>query len=170
VNQVNPYLVALLYAGDKNNAKTLIREWSEEDYFILLDRYVYSNIAFQGAKLNDPPGKKRLQEWILHLEYEYHQIPRPTFSIYLHMNFDFISQKIKDLREGADRDYLEGKADIHEKSLDLQKQGEREYVRLVAEDADFHFIDCFAASGQTLPPGQIHQNILHLLREKKMLS
>jgi dTMP kinase len=169
VNQVNPYLVALLYAGDRNNAKARIREWLEEDHFILLDRYVYSNMAFQGAKLNDLPEKKRLQEWILHLEYEYHQIPKPTFSIFLHMNFDFISQKLRDAREGADRDYLEGKADIHEKSLDLQKRVEREYLQLVAENADFHLIDCFAERGQTLPPGQIHRKILQLLREKKML-
>ena len=169
VNQVNPYLVALLYAGDRNNAKTMIREWLEQGYFILLDRYVYSNMAFQGAKLKDPEEKKKLQEWILHLEYEYHQIPRPALSIFLHMNFDFISQKLKDAREGADRDYLEGKADIHEKSLDLQKKVEREYLHLVEENADFHRIDCFAETGQTLPPGQIHQKIIHQLNEKKML-
>ena len=169
VNQVNPYLVALLYAGDRNNAKTRIQAWLEQDNFVLLDRYVYSNMAFQGAKLKTPPEKRNLQEWILRLEYEYHQIPRPTLSIFLHMNFDFISRKLSDTREGADRDYLEGKADIHEKSLELQKQVEREYLRLVGENDDFHLIDCCAQDGQTLPPGQIHQKILRLLSEKKML-
>ena len=169
VNQVNPYLVALLYAGDRDNAKTTIREWLENDYFVVLDRYVYSNMAFQGAKFHDPQEKKKLKEWILHLEYEHNRIPKPTLSIFLHMNFDFISRKLRDAREGEDRHYLEGKADIHEKSLDLQANVEKEYLSLVAENDDFHLIDCFTAAGETLAPGQIHEKVLELLKVKQMI-
>jgi dTMP kinase len=169
VNIVNPYLVALLYAGDRNNAKSRISQWLEEDYFVIVDRYVYSNMAFQGAKLPELSEKLKLKDWIHHLEYEYHQIPKPNLSVFLHMDFGFISQKLKDAREGDDREYLEGKADIHESSLELQKNVELEYLRLVEEENDFHRIDCFDENRLTLPPEKIHQKIIRLLKDNQMI-
>ncbi|MCP5052000.1 MAG: dTMP kinase [bacterium] len=169
VNQVHPYLVALLYAGDRNNSKELIRNWLENDYFVLLDRYVYSNIAFQGAKFQGEEEKRKLKEWIEQLEYEHNKIPKPSLSVFLHMNFEFVSRHLKDARKGLDRDYLGGKEDIHENSLELQKNVEKEYLRLVREDDNFHLIDCCDDSGQTLPPGDIHQKIIALLKEQRML-
>ncbi len=169
VDQVNPYLVALLYAGDRDNAKQKINWWLDQDYFVVLDRYVYSNMAFQGAKMNSLEDKKRLKEWIHQLEYQHNQIPKPALSIFLHMDFQFVSRQLKDQRQGADRDYLSGKRDIHEDSLDLQKKVENEYLRLVNEENDFFRIDCFDNRGNTLPPQRIHQKIIQLLKEKNLL-
>jgi dTMP kinase len=170
VEIVNPYLVALLYAGDRNNAKNRINEWLEKDYFVIVDRYVYSNMAFQGAKFSELKDKQTLKQWIHTLEYEHNKIPKPNLSIFLHMDFEFISQKLKDARDGRDRNYLEGKADIHESSLDLQKNVENEYLRLVREENDFHRIDCFNNKGNTLKPEKIHQKIIQLLKDNNMLK
>ena len=170
IDQVHPYLVALLYAGDRNNSKNLIKGWLENDAFVLLDRYVYSNIAFQGAKLQTIPEKQKLKDWIHHLEYEYHGIPQPSLSIFLHMNFEFVSQSLKKAREGEDREYLDGKSDIHEDSLDFQRNVEKEYLRLISEDDDFHLIDCCDSKGRTLPPEEIHQKIIHLLKKQGMIG
>jgi dTMP kinase len=85
------------------------------------------------------------------------------------MNFEFISRKLKDTREGMDRNYLEGRPDIHESSLELQKSVEKEYLKLVQESPDFFLIDCCTKTGETLPPEAIHQKITALLREKKIL-
>lgn len=169
VDQVNPYLVALLYAGDRDNAKTRINQWLEQDYYVILDRYVYSNMAFQGAKFYTIEEKQGLKHWIHQLEYEHNNIPRPTLSIFLHMDFEFISQQLKDGREGEDRDYLDGKADIHESSLELQKNVEKEYLRLVAEEEDFFRIDCFGSDRNTLPPAEIHSRIIDLLIQQGLL-
>jgi len=169
VDQVNPYLVALLYAGDRDNAKHKINWWLDNDNFVLLDRYVYSNMAFQSAKLESLADKRKLNEWIHHLEYEHNKIPRPRLSIFLHMDFEFISKQLKDGREGADRDYLDGKIDIHEADLELQKNVEKEYLRLVEEEKDFHRIDCFDQQGNTLPPQTIHQKIIMLLTEHGLI-
>jgi len=169
VDQVNPYLAALLYAGDRNNAKVTIKEWLGNGYFVILDRYVYSNMAFQGAKFNDPQEKKKLKEWIFHLEYEYNGIPKPTLSIYLHMNFEFIKRQLNNDREGTDRNYLQGKIDIHEKNLELQAGVEKEYLQMVEENEDFNLIECFTPSGDTLPPEQIHSKIIELLTAKNIL-
>ena len=43
VNEVDPYLVALLFAGDRAAAGPQIRAWIAEGKAVVLDRYVYSN-------------------------------------------------------------------------------------------------------------------------------
>ena len=40
VEQVDPYLVALLYAGDRNDAAAMIRGWLDEGKAVIADRYV----------------------------------------------------------------------------------------------------------------------------------
>ena len=52
LEQVHPKLVALLFAGDRMEHINTIKEWLAEGYCVLADRYVYSNIAFQCAKLH----------------------------------------------------------------------------------------------------------------------
>ena len=51
INQVHPQLVALLFAEDRRDAAALIREWLGNGDVVLLDRYVYSNIAYQCSKI-----------------------------------------------------------------------------------------------------------------------
>lgn len=169
INHVNPYLVALLYAGDRNEAKEQLNNWLNQGCFLLVDRYVYSNMAYQGAKLNDPGEKQKLKKWIERLEYEYYKIPKPVLSIFLHMNFEFISQKLKNARKGDDRKYLEGKEDIHESNLEFQKKVESEYMNLVAEQENFYAVDCFDETGETLSPEAIHRKIIDLLSTKRIL-
>ncbi|NMB50929.1 MAG: thymidylate kinase, partial [Bacteroidales bacterium] len=44
LDKVDPWLVAMLYAGDRKDASNLIRGWLENGNLVLLDRYTYSNI------------------------------------------------------------------------------------------------------------------------------
>ena len=48
---VHPQLVALLFAEDRHGAAPSMRAALEAGGTVLLDRYVYSNIAYQCAKL-----------------------------------------------------------------------------------------------------------------------
>lgn len=169
INQVNPYLVALLYAGDRKNAAPRIQQWLDNGDFVVLDRYVYSNMAFQGAKFKDPEKKQALIRWIRQLEYGYHGIPEPELSIFLRMPFHHVEKKLTDAREGADRDYLDGKADIHESSLDFQGKVEQEYLSLVEKNDDFQLVDCFDSNGATLSPQEIHQKVTQLLARSGLL-
>ena len=91
INTVNPYLVALIYAGDRNDAKDKIRKWLSEDKLVIVDRYVYSNIAFHCAKLNDQKEIEKLNEWIKDLEYNYFKIPKPALNIFLNVPLECLS-------------------------------------------------------------------------------
>ena len=164
INSVNPYLVSLIYAGDRNDAKKTILKWMEENYLILVDRYVYSNIAFQGAKLENDKEIEDLSKWIKYLEYEYYQIPRPDINFFLDVPAEFTKFQLKTRREGADRKYLQGKDDIHEKDLSFQESVREIYLREISNEEDFKLIDCRDQSGNMLNPNDIRDKILQNLK------
>lgn len=158
-DQVDPYLVALLYAGDRHDAAPMIRQWLAEGKAVVLDRYVYSNIGYQCGKLADPEARKRLTEWILHLEYNYYQIPRPDLSLFLDVPFAFTERKLKEVREGDDRSYLNGSKDIHEDSLELQQRVREVYLTAAENDAQLRVIDCGDHHGEMASPDEIFERV-----------
>jgi dTMP kinase len=161
LNSVDPYLVALLYAGDRMDAATTIREWLNRDYFVLLDRYVYSNIAFQCAKLQERMQQEKLMNWILELEYGYNKIPRPDMNILLDVPFTFTRNKLSGARTGSEREYLHGRRDIHEDDLDFQKRVREIYLWQAQTCNDLKIINCTDDKGGMHHPSVIFSRILH---------
>ncbi len=159
-NSVDPYLVALIYAGDRNDASKMIKTWLEKDYFVLVDRYVISNIAFQCAKLNSDEEKLKLNDWILQLEFEYFKIPVPDLNIFLDVPFDFTQAQLTSEREGTDRSYLLGNRDIHEEDLEFQKKVREVYLTLGAKQRNFSVVNCGTDAGKVLTPAEIFEKIV----------
>lgn len=163
MENVNPYLVALIYAGDRADAAPVIREWLARGKVVIVDRYVYSNIAYQCAKLDGEAEKNALKQWILDLEYNTNGIPRPDLSLFLDVPFKFTERKLTESRTGDDRGYLRGKKDIHEASLTLQERVRQVYLECAADDADFKVIECGDEAGEMLSPDEIFKKISHEL-------
>lgn len=167
VTDVNPYLVALIYAGDRNEAGKTIRRWIDEGTFVIIDRYVCSNIAYQCAKFGDKAEREELRKWILNLEYEVNGIPRPDVTMFLDVPFRFTQKCLSENREGDDRSYLQGKNDIHESSLSLQQAVRQVYLDEANKDSTMKIVDCSDADGNMLAPetifGKITAHIEHLL-------
>ena len=69
IDKVHPQLVALLFAEDRHGAAPQLREALAAGKTVLLDRYVYSNIAYQCAKLAEPAEREELRRWILETEF-----------------------------------------------------------------------------------------------------
>lgn len=162
LDEVNPYLVALLYAGDRQEAAPQIRRWLAEESAVIVDRYVYSNIAYQCAKFPEGSDTERtaLKDWILELEYRHNGIPKPDLSLFLDVPFSFTAQKLTGQRDGTDRDYLQGKTDIHEASLTLQQNVRAVYTACAADDPTFRVIDCRdPENGGMLAPESIFNKI-----------
>jgi len=164
IHQVNPYLVALIYAGDRADFKPTLESWLDEGDMVLFDRYVYSNVAYQCAKIENREDIRALREWILYLEFEYYRLPKPDLNIFLDVPFMFTRQKLTDSREGGERQYLQGKQDIHEADLDFQKRVRESYLSL-SETDDFVKIDC-SDGNIILPVEQIFNSILNVLNQK----
>ena len=169
IEQVNPYLIALLYAGDRKDAASALKQWMDEDYVVIADRYLYSNIAFQCAKLTDKTEKERLAKWIKHFEYEYNKIPIPDLNLYLNVPFHFTQKNLNNNRQGTDRDYLDGAFDIHEADLDFQKRVREVYLWQVEDNDDFEAIECQDSNGNMLMPVKISELIIEKIKSKLSL-
>ncbi|MDF1559336.1 MAG: dTMP kinase [Bacteroidales bacterium] len=169
ISQVDPYLVAMLYAGDRSDASPIIKKWLSEGNYVILDRYAYSNIAYQCAKLTSPEEEKKLQEWILELEFRHFAIPRPDINIFLDVPFRFTAEKLANRRTGNDRSYLNGRADIHESSLSFQKKVREMYLKVASTDPSLEVINCYNNKSEILAPEEIFGLILTKLNEKNIL-
>lgn len=161
VDAVNPYLVALLYAGDRADAAATIRRWIGEGKVVIVDRYVYSNIGYQCAKIADTEERTCLREWILKTEFEEFAIPRPDLSLFLDVPFEFTAKKLTETREGDDRAYLNGSKDIHEASLDLQRRVREVYIDAAQQGNDIEVVDCSTEEGAMASPEVIFERIMH---------
>lgn len=163
VNEVDPYLVALLYAGDRAEAAPMIRQWLSEGRAVVLDRYVWSNVGYQCAKLPAGETRERLAQWILDLEFGHNALPRPDVSLFLDVPFAFTERKLSEQREGDDRRYLQGAHDIHEGALDLQRAVREVYLSMASRDASLRVVDCCDASGAMAAPECIFDRLRTIL-------
>lgn len=169
LDEVDPYLVAMLYAGDRKDAAKLLNNWLINDQIVLLDRYVYSNIAYQCAKINDETERTRLKNWIFSLEFKHFGIPEPSLNIFLDVPFSFTRKKLEERRIGDDRDYLNGNSDIHESSLSFQERVRQEYLDTAVNDKKLEIINCSDEQGEMMKASLIFERILSLLKTRGTL-
>ncbi len=162
---VHPQLVALIYAEDRHGAVPVISEALQKGN-VLFDRYVYSNIAYQCAKLSDPDQIESLRKWIVDTEFGIFGEPKPDLNIFLNVPLSFVENNLTHQREGNDRDYLNGAHDIHEASMDFQRRVRDIYLLQARKDPDFKVVDCSDAEGNMLPEDEIFAKIKALVDER----
>ncbi len=166
---VDPYLVAMLYAGDRKDASELISQWLDSGKIVLLDRYTYSNIAYQCAKLKERADQVKLMKWILDLEFSHFAIPRPDLNIFLDVPAAFAEFNLTKTRTGNDRDYLKGNRDIHEESMTFQKNVRNIYLKVSKTDDRLAVIDCSNHGGEMLGASDIFGLIINVFKERKLI-
>ena len=158
-DSVHPQLVALLFAEDRHGAGPVIKRYLQEGSVVLLDRYVYSNVAYQCAKMPSQEKAEYLRQWILDTEYGTFDLPRPDLNIFLDVPISFVESSLNANRKGEDRTYLQGRQDIHEASIEFQKRVRGIYLQQASLDKDFLIIDCSGPEGEMLPPDDIFNKI-----------
>ena len=141
------------------DASPAIKRSLESGSVVLLDRYVYSNVAYQCAKMPSQEKAEYLREWILNTEYGRFDLPRPDLNIFLDVPISFVESSLQANRKGDDRSYLQGRQDIHEASIEFQKRVREIYLRQASLDKDFLIIDCSDPEGKMLPPDDIFTKI-----------
>lgn len=161
IESVDPYIVAMLYAGDRLDAADQIRKWLQQGRVVIIDRYVLSNIAYQCAKL-DSDKKLTLKQWILGLEYDHNRIPKPDLTLFLDVPFQFTMRSLTQARQGDDRNYLNGKQDIHEASLELQCAVRQMYISHC--EPSYKIIDCGTTQGEMATADQISERIINEIK------
>lgn len=169
LDAVDPHFSALLYAGDRLEAKLGIEAHLAAGRNVLADRYVGSNLAHQGARV---PRKKRgaFLAWLKQLEYEIHRLPREDLVMYLHVP---VAAAHRLVGQKAARGYTKKKRDIQESNL-LHLESASEVYDELAKQKNWVKIDCAgrgphksrtrgSGASTTAPlrtPEEIHKEIL----------
>ena len=164
----DPRLVSLLYAGDRWEAKGRISRWLAEGRVVVCDRYVDSNKAHQGARLQSAASRGRFLDWVDRLEYGVFGVPRPDFTIFLR-----VPRQVADrlIARKAPRAYLRGKRrDIHESDPRHLREAERIYLRLASSRSARQgaLIEC-TESGRLLSKSQVAERVWRAVARRGLL-
>jgi len=156
LDEVDAHFSALLYAGDRFEAKPRIQAALNEGKVVLVDRYIASNLAHQVARA---PVEKRSEflRWIEHLEYYVYGLPRENLILYLRVP-PSQAQKLVALK--AERSYTRATHDLLEKSLHHLEDAAEMYDML-SRSKPWATIQCFdAQNGSVRLPEEISLEVL----------
>jgi len=135
---VHPFLVSLLFAGDRYESKPYLLEAMQKSDVVVLDRYVPSNVAHQASKL-EGAARTDLTARILEIEFTIFGLPRPEIVLLLDLPVSVAQQLIA--RKGA-RSYTEQKADIQEADARYLEGVRAVYHELAKSDPNWKMIAC----------------------------
>ncbi len=154
INEVNPYLMALAYAGDRVLAKPLIESWLNNGKLVIANRYVSSSKAHLGANLDDGKREEFIR-WLDELEYQINGMPKPNRTILLSV----------DPKIGQENALKDHQVDMHEKSLEHEEKAAKIYLKISKMEENWVVVNCM--DGDKMKPIlEIHQEILKILNEK----
>ena len=142
---VDPHFSALLFAGDRFEAKPRIESALNEGKIVLVDRYVASNLAHQVARIAAAKRSEFLR-WIEHLEYSIYGLPRENLILYLRVP---PSQAQKLVAQKSERKYTRATHDLQEKSLPHLEDAAEMYDML-SRRKPWATIQCYDASNASL--------------------
>lgn len=152
---LDPHLTALLYAGDRFEAKTRLEAALNQGKVVLVDRYIGSNLAHQTARV---PKEKRSEylNWVRHLEYNIYGLPREDRVVYLRVP---PSEAQRLVNQKTPRSYTSAKQDILEASLKHLQEAANIYDQL-SRDNPWVTIECFDQKrGAMRTPQEIAQDV-----------
>lgn len=88
IENVDPKISSLYYAADRVYNINIIKKYLENNYIVILNRYVESNMAFQGGKIKDIKKRHMLYEWLDNLEFVLLDLPRPDMVLFLYLPYE----------------------------------------------------------------------------------
>ena len=131
-SNVEPKVASLYFAADRRYNIKSIEEKLNKGINVILDRYVYSNMAHQGGKIKDINERMNMYAWLDVLEFKLLELPHADIVVFLHMP----SEDAVILRQNRKE-----KPDQHEKDLEHLKLAEQAYIEL-ARNYKWDTIEC----------------------------
>ena len=129
---VDPKVASLYYAADRRYNIDKINFLLDNGFNVILDRYIYSNMAHQGGKIKNKEDRTEMYEWLHKLEFDLMELPKPDITVFLHMPYE-VAEELKKNREEE--------PDGHEKDKNHLIMAELSYLEL-AHRYNFKTIEC----------------------------
>lgn len=99
--KVDPKVAALYYAADRKYNIPSVINLLNNGINVVLDRYVYSNMAHQGCKIKNTHERLNMYGWLDVLEFKLLELPKPDIAVFLHMPTSY-TNKLKQSRSNLD--------------------------------------------------------------------
>ena len=144
LHEVHPFLASVLYTADRYESKSVLTKAQEESDFVVCDRYVPSNLAHQGAKL-DGQARDDLLRTIERIEFDVFDLPRPTQVVLLDVPVEIAQRNIAAKNP---RSYTDKAADLQEADADYLQKVRSVYLQLAASNPNWIRIDSVRACEQ----------------------
>jgi len=129
---VDPKVSSLYYAADRKYNIGKINDLIDSGVNVILDRYLYSNLAHQGGKIKDKKERLEMYKWLEKLEFDLLELPCADIRVFLHMPYEVSVELKKNRNEGMDQ---------HESSKEHLLMAEESYKE-IADIYDFKTIEC----------------------------
>src|ERR1700756_1557881 len=166
LDAVDAHFSALLYAGDRYEAKPGIQSELAAGRTVLADRYIGSNFAHQGARVRREDRGEFIQ-WLKKLEYGIYLLPAEDLVIYLRVP---VAEAHRLVGQKGGRDYTKLRRDILESDIAHLEAAAEVYDQL-ARQPNWLKIECFDVSAGALrSPGAIHSEILAAIEARILKS
>lgn len=159
LSAVDAHFSALLYAGDRFEAKPELEQALHSGRVIVMDRYIASNLAHQAARV---PAERRAEfiAWLRQLEYGIYGLPVEDLVTYLRVPAQE-GHRLVGLKSA--RSYTAKQRDLQESDLLHLNEAARVYDQL-AQAPNWVTIDCFdSKSGKHRAPEEIHQDVIEAI-------
>jgi dTMP kinase len=124
---VTAQAAAVLYALDRLESRPALLDAMARHDVVVLDRYIASNLAYQGAQAGDAAAD--LMRWAWALETETFALPAPDLQVYLETPVDVARDLIGRKRQ---RSYTDQTYDQYEADAGLQARVRENYAALAA--------------------------------------
>ncbi|MBU2025801.1 MAG: dTMP kinase [Patescibacteria group bacterium] len=126
--RLNAYFSSLLYTADRFEEKTAIEDALRERDWVVMDRYVGSNLAHQRVKLKSEAQWKEYMKWMDDLEYKKLGLPRPDVVLYFKVPFE------------AAKKIIRGE-DGHERNLNYLRRVKEAYEAIAKSKKEWQIIE-----------------------------
>jgi len=151
---VNAKVASLLFAADRVYNIEEIKNLLKDGYIVILDRYVESNMAFQGGKIFDKKERQAMYKFLYTLEYKLLFLPKPDIKMFLYMPYESACELKKNRPEVPDE---------HEKDENILKNAESAYKE-IAKIYSFKTINC-VDSGRIKGIDEISKDVLEYVKK-----
>ena len=162
---VDAHFSALLYAGDRFEAKPDLEAALNSGRTVVTDRYIASNLAHQAARV---PAERRAEftSWLRQLEYGTYGLPVEDLVIYLRVPAQE-GHRLVGLKSA--RSYTAKPRDLQESDVLHLKYAAGVYDEL-AQAPNWVTIECFDSRSEKLrSPEEIHRDLLEAV-DARVLS
>ncbi|EKD91262.1 MAG: Thymidylate kinase [uncultured bacterium] len=165
LDQVDPYIASLAYAGDRMLAGHEIKNWLADGQVVIANRYVLSNKAYMAARLPENERKKYIN-WLEKLEYGLNKVPREDLVIFLYVPSEIGQENV--LKKEKRSHLGDKKRDIMEEDLNFQKKVAQIYLEFAIKASNWALIEC-TSNGKMRSKQEIHEEILKILESRRII-